>query len=222
MAAGELLLTWDPTPGTWMYAWDSDMREDARFAANLGYTYKHLPTTMDAAIGILGDGRTPFAFPGAPPPRDLWEVRSRMVSHVGRDVRFVANLFDGTVQPNGNDDRLVHRFGGDLRLVKRQLMLIGAAKFNDWGPYDYHRDFNLTFPQQYVADVSTIFGTPQWWDLPATRLGVRGTWRSLDRYSPRYCPERVPDANGIDSCDPTAPAARGEEWEVRTYLTVAW
>ena len=222
MAAGELLLTWDPTPGTWMYAWDSDLREDAPIAASLAYTYRHLPTTMDAAIGILADGRTPFAFPGAPPPRDLWEVRSRVVSHVGRDVRLVSNLFGGTAQPNGNDDRLIRRYGGDLRLVKQQLMLIGAAKFNDWGPYDYHRDFNLTFPQQYVADVSWIFGAPQWWDLPATRLGVRGTWRSLDRYSPRYCPVRVPDNAGNETCDPTAPAERGEEWEIRNYLTVAW
>jgi hypothetical protein len=27
--AGELLLTYDPTPGTWMYDWDNDMTEDA-------------------------------------------------------------------------------------------------------------------------------------------------------------------------------------------------
>lgn len=30
--AGELMLTWDPTPGTWMYNWDSDRSEDARLA----------------------------------------------------------------------------------------------------------------------------------------------------------------------------------------------
>ena len=101
-------------------------------------------------------------------------------------------------------------------------MVIGGARWNDWGPYDYHRDFNLTFPQQYVADVSTVFGTPQWFDLPATRLGLRGTWRSLDRFSPRYCPERLPDNTGALVCDPTYPSPRGEEWEIRSYLTVAW
>ena len=102
-------------------------------------------------------------------------------------------------------------------------MLIGGARFNDWGPYDYHRDFNLTYPQQYLADLSTNLGAPQWFDLPATRLGVRGTWRSLDRFSPRYCPTRVPDnATGALVCDPTAPAPRGDEWEIRTYLIAAW
>lgn len=222
MAAGELVLTWDPTPGTWMYAWDSDLREDASLAGSLAYTYRHLPTTQDAAIGLLADGRTPFAFPGAPPAHDLWEVRGRVVGRPMTDVRLIANLFGGTAQANGSDPRLVKRYGGDMRLVRRPLMFIGGARFNDWGPYDYHRDFNLTFPQQYLADVSTVFGTPVWFDVPATRLGVRGTWRSLDKYSPRYCPVLVPDNQGVATCDPTYPAPRGEEWEIRTYLTVAW
>lgn len=222
MAAAELLLTWDPTPATWMYAWDSDAREDAPFAASLGFTFQRMPTTQDAALGLLADGRTIFAFPGATPPRSLWEVRSRAVTRLGQETRLVANLLGGTAEPRGNDPRLLRRLGGDLRLVHRQLMVLGAARFNDWGPYDYYRDFNLTFPQQYMADLSTVLGLPQWFDVPATRLGVRGTWRSLDRYSPRYCPERVPDANGTLVCDATAPGPNGREWEIRSYLSVAW
>lgn len=219
----ELLLTFDPTPATWMYAWDSDMREDARFAANVGYVYRRLPTTMDAAIGILGDGRTTFPFPGATPARSLYEVRSRIVSKVASDVRLIANLYTGTAEPNGNDPRLLHRSGVDVRMVKQHVKVMAAAKLNDWGPFDYHRDFNLTFPKQLLTDVSYSIGTPQWWDLPETKFGVRGTWRALDKYSPRFCPERVPDLiTGTPTCDPTAPAKNGSEWEIRTYLTVAW
>ena len=219
----ELLLTFDPTPATWMYQWDNDMREDARFAANIGYVYRRLPTTMDAAIGILGDGRTTFAFPGATPSRSLYEVRSRIVSKVARDLRLIANLYTGTAEPNGNDPRLLHRSGVDVRMVKQHVKLMAAAKLNDWGPFDYHRDFNLTFPKQLLTDLSYSIGTPQWWDLPETKFGVRGTWRSLNKYSPRFCPERVPDlATGVPTCDPTAPAKNGSEWELRTYLTVAW
>ena len=59
---GEILLTYDPTPGTWMYEWDNDRAEDAKFAMNLGFVYRHLPTTMDAHIGFLAN-RTFFAFP---------------------------------------------------------------------------------------------------------------------------------------------------------------
>jgi hypothetical protein len=57
--AGELLLTYDPTPGTWMYDWDNDMTEDA---VSTGFVFRHLPTSQDAAIGIFADGRTTFAF----------------------------------------------------------------------------------------------------------------------------------------------------------------
>jgi beta-galactosidase len=219
----EMLLTFDPTPATWMYAWDNDMREDARFAANLGYVYRRLPTTMDAAIGILADGRTTFAFPGATPARSLYEIRSRIISKVGTDLRLIANVYTGTAEPNGNDPRLLHRSGIDLRAVKQHVKVIGAAKFNDWGPFDYHRDFNLTFPKQFMGDVSYAFGTPQWWDVPETKVGMRGTWRSLNKFSPRFCPEFAPDlATGSPVCDPTAPSRNGSEWEIRTYLSVAW
>jgi hypothetical protein len=220
--AGELLLTYDPTPGTWMYAWDSDAREDANLAANLGFTFKHFPTTQDAAIGIFADGRTTFAFPGATPARNLWEARSRIIKRVGTDVRVIANVFAGTAEPNGNDDRLLHRYGTDVRVVKGQLKFMGSAKFNDWGPYDYHRDFNLTYPEQFMGDASYVLGLPGWFDVPETRIGVRGTLRTLDKFSPRYCPTKVPDLEGVPTCDPTYPASKGREWEIRTYLTVVW
>ena len=53
---GEILLTFDPTPGTWMYEWDNDRAEDAPFAASLGFVYRHLPTSQDAAILFTGAG----------------------------------------------------------------------------------------------------------------------------------------------------------------------
>ena len=216
----ELLLTYDPTPGTWMYAWDNDLREDARFAANLDLIYRHLPTTQDAAIGIMADGRTLFAFPGAPPARDLWEARSRIIVRPVRDVRLIANLFVGTGEPNGSDQRLIHRYGGDVRVVRGSTKVVASAHFNDWGPYDYYRDFNLTFPAQYWVDLSRVLGTPSWLNAPQTSVGIRGTWRSIDRYSARFCPARVLDDTATLVCDPTAPGTNGSEWEFRTYLQI--
>lgn len=217
--AGELLVTFDPTPATWMYAWDSDIREDAKFAFSAGYVFRHYPTTRDASIGILADGRIIFAFPGAPPARDLWEVHSRIVSKFSHGFGLIANLYGGINQANGSDRRLIERYGGDIRFVMNQLKVITQVKVNDWGPYDYHRDFNLTYPLQLIADVSISLGLPDWFDLPQTRLGIRGTWRSLDRYSPRYCPTKNLNVLGVPVCDPTVPGyADGNEWEIRTYL----
>jgi hypothetical protein len=217
MVGAELMIVRDPTPATWMWAWDNDRREDARLAWSLGLTYRDYKTTQDASIGILADGGT-FAFPGATPPRKLWEANLRAVSRLSGRSRLVAHAFAGTGEPVGDDPRLIHRYGADARLTVGNAALAAYAKFGDWGPYDYHRDFNLTYPLQIMADVSHTLGLPRWYGYPQTRFGVRLTWRSLDENSPRYCPGQTPDALGNLECDPTLDGPNGTEWEFRTYL----
>ncbi len=218
--AGELLLTYDPTPGTWMYEWDNDRKEDAKFAMNLGFVYRHHPTSQDAAIGFLSN-RTSFAFPGAAPAQDLWEVHGKFISKITPDFGFISNFYAGDAQSNGSDARLITRFGTDLRVIYNKLKLTSAVKVNDWGPYDYHRDFNLTYPLQLMADLSTTVGKPDWFILPNTKVGLRFTWRSLDQYSPRYNPTQTINAAGILVPDPTALGFdNGEEWEIRTYVHI--
>ena len=179
-----------------------------------------MPTTQDAAIGVQADGSL-FAFPGAPPPRDLWELRLRIVSALRADRRLVAEAFAGTGEPNGEDERLIHRYGVEGRLALGATAFESHAKFGDWGPYDYHRDFNFTFPVQLMGDISHTLGNPRWWGNPQTKFGLRGTWRSLDEFSPRYCPAEVPGPGGVLECDPTFPAPKGREWEIRTYFHVS-
>ncbi|MGA9270388.1 MAG: glycosidase, partial [Lutimonas sp.] len=176
---GELLLTFDPTPATWMYEWDNDRAEDAPFAMSAGFVFRHHPTAMDAAIGFLSD-RTPFAFPNSAPAQDLWESNIRMVSKASQDLGVVANIYFGNGQARGDDPRVINRVGGDIRLIYKKMRVISEIKFNDWGPYDYHRDFNLTFPTQLMLDISTSLGKPDWFILPNTMIGIRGTWRTLD------------------------------------------
>lgn len=214
---GELLLTFDPTPGTWMYEWDNDRSEDANFATSLGFVYRHHPTSHDANIIFPGTGRIPTPADGAPPALDLWEVYARIVSKVNPEFGIIANLYGGNGQARGSDPRTIERIGGDVRIIYKKLKLISHAKINDWGPFDYHRDFNLTFPLQLMADLSTTIGMQDWFILPSTQLGLRFTWRSLDQYSPRYLPNATePFANqpiispvGFDN---------GQEWEIRTYI----
>lgn len=219
--AGEILFTYDPTPGTWMYDWDSDRSEDAGLALSMGFVYRHLPTTQDAAVGILPDGRTIFAFPGAPPAQDLWEVHARIVSKVNHNFGFIANLYTGDAQANGSDDRLIRRHGIDLRMIYKELKLTSFVRVNDWGPYDYHRDYNLTFPLQLMADLSTSLRKPDWFDLPDTNIGIRATYRSLDKYSPRYSPTQKLEGSGQWVPDPDAIGFdNGNEWEIRTYVRI--
>lgn len=220
--AGELLLTYDPTPATWMYEWDNDRAEDAPFAASVNVLYRHLPTTQDAAIGILSNGRTTFVFPGAAPAQDLWEASARIVSKINPEFGVIVNLYVGNGQANGSDTRTIQRFGADLRTVYKQSKLVLFCKVNDWGPFDYHRDFNLTFPLQLMAELSTELAKPDWFMLPGTKVGMRGTYRTLNKYSPRYSPTLTLDPAGNWVPDPNAIGfPDGNEWEIRTFVQMS-
>lgn len=218
--AAELLLTYDPTPDTWMYDWENENNEDAPFAASLGFVYRHLPTSQDAAIGILANGRSTFAFGAAAPAHDLWEANLKIVSRVSRDFGLIASAYMGTAQANGDDERLIRRSGIDLRMLYKKLKMNAGVKFNDWGPYDYHRDFNLTYPLQCVLDLSTNLSTPKWLGSLPTRVGIRGTFRTLDQYSNRYVAGYVPDGSGsFEAVTDLVDAPLGNEWEIRTYIS---
>jgi hypothetical protein len=214
---GELLLTFDPTPGTWMYEWDNDRSEDAKFASSLGFVYRHHPTSHDANIIFPGTGRVPTAADGAPPALDLWEVYARIVSKLNPEFGIIANLYGGNGQARGSDPRTIERIGGDLRIIYKKLKLASHVKVNDWGPFDYHRDFNLTFPLQLMADLSTTVGRQDWFILPSTQLGMRFTWRSLDQYSPRYLPNAAEPFSEDPIISPVG-FPNGNEWEIRTYV----
>lgn len=218
MTAGEILITYDPTPGTWMYEWDNDRAEDAKFAMNLGFVYRHLPTTMDAHIGFQAD-RTFFAFPNAVQAQDLWEVHSRMVSKLGPDLGLIGNFYYGNGQANGDNNRVIKRFGADIRGIYENMKLTAHVKVNDWGPFDYHRDFNLTFPLQLMLDVSTTLGKPDWFIMPSTQIGIRGTWRSLDQFSPRYSPNVAEQFATQPIISPVG-FPNGSEWEIMTYIHI--
>jgi hypothetical protein len=204
-----------------MYEWDNDRAEDAKFAMSVDFVYRHLPTIQDAAIGILANGRTFFAFPGSAPAEDLWEVNTRMVSKLNPNLGLILNGYIGNGQANGSNPRLIQRSGFDIRTIYKQTKFVTMAKFNDWGPFDYHRDFNLTFPVQLMADISTEVGKPDWFILPSTKIGIRGTYRTLDQYSNRYSPVKVQSPSGEWIPDPTAIGfPNGNEWEIRTYLQI--
>ncbi len=217
--AGEILFTYDPTPGTYMYEWDNNRAEDAKFAMSAGFVYRHLPTTMDAHIGFLAT-REFFAFGTSVPAEDLWEAHARMVSKLSPDLNLVGNFYYGNGQAQGDSERLLtNRLGANISALYKNYIIKADVKLNDWGPFDYHRDFNLTFPLQLMADFSTTLGKPDWYILPSTQIGVRGIWRSLNEFSPRFLANQT--EAGTFNADPTlSPVGfpNGSEWEIMTYI----
>ena len=204
MLGAELLLVWDPTPASWFWAWDNPQRENAPFAASLDVIYKYLPTIQDSAIGVLADG-TFAPFPTSVPAHDLIEVWARFVFNRG-GVHIAGSVWAGTAQANGNSPRLVTRGGYEARLDYSRFVFMSSLKINDYGPFDYHRDFDLTYRLQALADVAWTADAPRWFIPLQTKLGLAGKYRILDIYSNRY--------------DVTQTEV-GHEWEVKTYVRLS-
>ena len=201
----ELLLGWDPTPATPMYAWDNAQREDALTTVALDFVYKILPTSQDSAVAINQD-LILFAFPTGAPAKNLWDVSIRTITNFRYNMRLVNSIYAGQGQANGDDPRTVTRWGLYGWYTYSSFNINYFLKFDDWGPYDYHKDFNLTYPLQVMLDLSYAYEPPKLYAPAATRFGVRGQFRNLDRFSNRY------------RFDPLDPGRQGREWEIKTYV----
>jgi hypothetical protein len=203
----ELLLGWDPTPATPMYAWDNAQREDALTTVALDFVYKILPTSQDSAVAINQD-LILFAFPTGAPAKNLWDVSIRTITNFRYNMRLVNSIYAGQGQANGDDPRTVTRWGLYGWYTYSSFNINYFLKFDDWGPYDYHKDFNLTYPLQVMLDLSYAYEPPKLYAPAATRFGVRGQFRNLDRFSNRY------------RFDPLDAGRQGREWEIKTYVQV--
>jgi len=81
-----------------------------------------LPTTQDAHIGFLAN-RQFFAFGESTPAEDLWEAHTRIVSKLSPELGMIGNFYYGTAQGNGDSVRTITRYGGDVRMIYKNMKL---------------------------------------------------------------------------------------------------
>jgi beta-galactosidase len=183
--SAELFLTYDPTGGTPFYAWDNDMREDAAFAYNIGVNYTEHPTPTDAYLFFFEPTGENVPFGAGLPSEDVWTISSRMVFNPNGHARYIIKLLAGNEQSTGNPERGTREFyelEGTVVLRNRHV-ISGYFKKDAWGPYDFHRQFNVTFPEQYMLDYSYLMDHRRDW-LRSTQIGLRTLYRTLDENSP--------------------------------------
>ena len=189
--SAELYLTWDPTGATPFYDWDNEWREDAKFAFDIGGTYTEFPTFTDSYQFYFAPGKTNAAFGVGLPAEDVWGVSSRMVFNPNRNAKYIVKLIRGFDQSTGDPD------GGTRdywemhwkALFKRKHMVSGYFMKDAWGPYDFYRQFNITFPEQVKFDYSYLLGSNGLLgsvgdEDRATKIGVRALYRTPDENSP--------------------------------------
>ena len=208
--SGEIFLTYDTTPATPFYDWDNEFREDAKFAMNIGGTYTEYPTFTDANLFFFEQGNTNASFGAGLPSEDVWTVSSRMVLNPSQGAKYIFDLVRGFNQSTGNPDggtRDHYEFSAMARLNNKHV-ISAYYKKDAWGPYDFHRQFNAVYPDQYMLDYSILLGSGGVINSfeaedEATQIGVRALYRGYDEDSIDYDPEFVGD----------------NQWSVLFYMT---
>jgi len=183
--AAELFVTFDPTGATPFYDWDNDVREDAGFAFNVGLNYSAFRSETDAYEFFFEPRGENAPFSAGLPAKDTWEVSSRMVFNPRNDLTLVTNLVGGYLQSTGDPNGGTREFyETDVKLVfRKRHILSGYAKYNAFGPYDFHRQFNITFPYQYKLDYAFLLD--ELYDpLHSSKIGIRGLLRGVNDESP--------------------------------------
>ena len=189
--SAEVFFTYDPTGATPFYDWDNDWREDAKFAFNFGGNYTEFPTPTDSYLFFFQEGGFNAPFGEGLPAEDVWTLSSRMVFNPSRDARYILRLVGGSHQSTGNPEggtRDFYEIHGKAVLGRKHL-ITGYFMKDAWAPYDFYRQFNITYPEQYMIDYAYLLnGTSglgsELDEERATRVGIRTIFRTTDENSP--------------------------------------
>ncbi len=188
--SAEVFLTYDPTGASFFYAWDTDYAEDAKFAFNIGGNYTEYPTATDANQFFFTPTGENASFGVGLPAEDVWSVKSRMVFNPRPRLKYILNLERGFQQSTGDPDGGTRKFwtlGGKV-VVGNKHIISGYFKKDAFGPYDFNRQFNEVFPEQFKLDYAIILdgSGDQAVDTvgSGTRVGIRALYRSFDENNP--------------------------------------
>jgi hypothetical protein len=188
--SGEIFFTYDPTPATDFYNWDNKNREDAAFAINVGFNYTDYSTPTDSYIYYYKEGNINAAFPAGLPQARVWKALSRMVFNPVPWLKIANKLEVGHQQSTGaaGPARTYYSTEFDFDFYKRHIVS-GYVKKDQWGPYDYYQQFNVTFPWQFNLDYMYRIDHLLQKYVPARLgksggIGIDGILRTYDKNSP--------------------------------------
>ena len=198
--SGEIYFTYDPTGATPYYDWDNEWREDAPFAIDIGGSYTNFPTATDAYLFFFAPTRSNASFGQGLPREDIWSVSSRMTINTPNRTKYIIRAVKGFDQSTGDPTggtRDYWELHGKVVWGGRHT-LTGYFMKDRWGPYDFYRQFNLTFPEQVKLDYSFWLGSGygaisnRTAEDQASKIGIRALYRTYDEDS---------QADGLDNPD---------------------
>jgi beta-galactosidase len=167
----EIMLGWDPKGDTFFHDWNADEREHADIAASLSFLLNSYLGSTDANNFFLADG-TPASFSsGLPAVENTWSLNFKMISNPFPDFRAVVNFRTGLGQSTGEVTDLINYYAGSAQVRYKNWIFFGSLSKDDWGPADWYRNFNITYPWQWTVDIARGFAIPTFMGSE-NRIGV--------------------------------------------------
>lgn len=160
---GELILTYDPTGATYFYDWNGVDREDAGFSGSLGLLYNFYLGPTDTGNYLNATNQYADFTGPLKEVSNTWSLKAQIVTNPLPGLKIVADGQAGTQQSTGfkdaaTSDRLVTSWGFRLRtIIYQHLMLEGSWLRDGWGPEDWYRQWNFTYPDQWYAGLAYGF-----------------------------------------------------------------
>ena len=181
----ELVMTYDPTPATYFYHWNADMLEDSAFAYNIGFTATTYDTSTDADLFFFEPIGGNASFGVGQEAEDVYLLRSKMIFNPRKGLKYVVNLEVGKHQTTGlpSDDAIEYASVSAKFIIDREHIITASIADDAFGPYDFQRQFNLTYPVQAEFGYTHLLDNKRD-ELLSSKFGVKLLYRSLDENSP--------------------------------------
>ena len=183
--SAEMFLTYDPTPGTSFYHWNVDILEDAAFAYNVGITATNYHSATDAELFFFEDAGVNASFGEGLAAEDIYLIKSKMIFNPDNGVRYIANIEAGKQQTTGQPgEKSIEFFSFEGKLIMDKKHIVSSyLKLDDFGPYDFQRQFNVTYPVQAKLEYAMLLDHLRD-EKRSSKIGIKGLFRSLDKNSP--------------------------------------
>jgi beta-galactosidase len=214
--SAEFIFTYDPTPETPFYEWNADQIEDAPFAYNIGLTATSYNTATDAELVFNEEFGVNAPFGGGLRAEDVYLLRSKLFFNPRVGLNYIVNLRAGKQQSTGETGKAAVDFFGiqGKVIVDRKHIYSAHVKIDDFGAYDFQRQFNITFPLQLELEYTLLLDQLRDEKL-SSKFGVKALYRELDAGSGGFDPEN-PDFP-VSGGGVFENGANQHMFEVRTY-----
>lgn len=193
----EGVLTYDPEGATWFHEWNSEDIEGAPFAFSLTGLYTLyagetdiIPFKSDSWSGIISNSNGTYAsdyvwYDGIalPEQRNLWQVGTRIISNPISNLKIIATLEGGSLGSTGDSETIITFFKTGLSASYEHWIVAGTYYNNCWGPENWWRIFNKTFPAQYSLDIGYSFKNNPSFLEGKNRIGLKIDGRIFDENS---------------------------------------